>query len=149
MKNYALYLVTIISTFSLGLFFYTISPTGIAEWQILKLTKELHEAEIKKDRKKLEEILFEEISHSRYTTRVDFTKEEFIKLFEKPVFKIKSIKTSFLSVKIENNEARVFFWMKLSVYDEDGTPFDHVGNYTYTFEKMNGDWKLVSTHLEN
>lgn len=148
MRKFLTYLFVLIVTFLLGLAFYSVSPTAIAEREVLSLTSEIHKAEINGDEARLSRFLADEIFYSHYEEGKFITKEDFIFIFRNPEFKIHSIETHFVFTKIEDNQVKVYFLLQITFIGEDGKPFDHVGDYTYTFEKQMSEWKLTSIHFE-
>jgi ketosteroid isomerase-like protein len=143
-------LFTLILAFLIGFGVYSIHSNTLAKNEVLKLTGEFHDAERKKDAEKLKEILGNEISYYRYKDRKIFSKEEFIENIKNIRFEIESIKGNFFSSEVVNNEQlKVYFTMQITFINDDGISFNHVGDYTYTFEKQENQWKLIAIYFEN
>ena len=149
MKKIITYLVVLIITFWLGFMFYSYSLSGIAESKVLDLTNKLHKAEQNKEEENLNQILANEISYSRYDDQRIISKRQFIEDLKNNEFEIRSIEALSISTKVEKNQVRVYFEMKLKFIGEDQKTLDHIGDYTYTFEKQQDEWKLTAIHFEN
>lgn len=149
MKNIGICLIALAATALIGFCFYSYSPTGIDEAEVLNAMSRLHHAEQSKDIEKLNQIFADEISWSHNREQKTYTKKQIVDFVAKANFHIESIKAFFVSTKIEENKAQVFFTMIVTFIDEDGKPFDHTGDYVYTFKKRQSEWKLTATHLEN
>lgn len=149
MKKITAYLFILIITFWIGFMFYSYSPSGISESKVLDLMNNLHKAEQNKEEENLDQILANEISYSRYNDQRIVTKRQFIEDIKNNEFEIQSIHPLFISTKVEKNQVRVHFEMKLKFIGEDQKILDHTGDYTYTFEKQQDEWKLTAIHFEN
>jgi len=107
MRKYAACLSSLILTSLLGFGFYSFSPDGIAEAEVLGLMKELHIAEKNKDEGKLKQILADKISWSRNKDERFLTKQQVIENLKNTEYEIKSTTARFISTKIEDNKIKI------------------------------------------